>query len=140
MTHISSPPDDAFRLSRDVAFSETDAAGYVHFSSIMRYIEDAEHATLKAHGLKVFDCDNLWPKVHIDVDFFTPLTFGTKVDIIVWLSRLGNTSLTWNFHIKEAYTGLLSASGQLVSVRIDKEGIKRPFSSAEKNALKRLEV
>ena len=31
------------RVSRLVQFSETDAAGLVHFSNFFRYFEDAEH-------------------------------------------------------------------------------------------------
>ena len=35
------------RLQRRVEFSETDAAGIVHFSNFFRYMEGAEHAFLR---------------------------------------------------------------------------------------------
>jgi acyl-CoA thioesterase FadM len=48
-----------------VQFSETDAAGIVHFSNFFRYFEDAEHALWREAGGSILDRDSAigWPRV-----------------------------------------------------------------------------
>ena len=42
-----------FVYKRRVQFAETDLAGIVHFSTIFRYMEEAEHALWRAAGLTI---------------------------------------------------------------------------------------
>lgn len=42
-----------FEFERRVEFCETDAAGIVHFSSLLQYVEQAEHALLRSVGFTV---------------------------------------------------------------------------------------
>jgi VWFA-related protein len=44
-----------FRYPRRVQFAETDLAGIVHFSTMFRYIEEAEHALWREAGLTIVD-------------------------------------------------------------------------------------
>ena len=132
-----SPPAHAFLCNREVSFSDTDAAGFTHFTALMRYVEDAEHKALRSEGLSVFGCEGGWPRVHVEADFFTPLRFGDKVQIRLWVTRLGTSSLTWMFQMLNEYTGSSCASGKIVSVRIDPQGHKIPLSPQEKQTLKK---
>ena len=43
----------AFLWERRVEFHETDAAGIAHFSSLLIFMEQAEHALLRSLGLSV---------------------------------------------------------------------------------------
>ena len=44
---------NGFQFERRVEFCETDAAGIAHFSSLIVYMEQAEHALLRSLGLSV---------------------------------------------------------------------------------------
>ena len=44
---------DQFSQHRRVAFADTDASGRVHFTAILRYVEDAEHAYLAEKGIEL---------------------------------------------------------------------------------------
>jgi YbgC/YbaW family acyl-CoA thioester hydrolase len=74
-----------FKLQRRVEFSETDAAGIVHFSNFFRYMESAEHAFFRSLGYSVmmrqFDPPLGFPRVHVACDFKAPLRFEDLVEI-----------------------------------------------------------
>ncbi|MGY8650976.1 MAG: acyl-CoA thioesterase, partial [Verrucomicrobiia bacterium] len=55
-----------FIITRRVEFSETDAAGIVHFANFYRYMEYAEHAFFRSLGRSIvdLDLDIGWPRVH----------------------------------------------------------------------------
>ena len=42
-----------FRTTRRVEFSDTDMVGIAHFTNYFRFMEEAEHALLRARGLSV---------------------------------------------------------------------------------------
>ncbi len=74
-----------FKLQRRVEFSETDAAGIVHFSNFFRYMESAEHAFFRSLGFSVMmrhlDPPLGFPRVHVACDFKAPLRFEDLVEI-----------------------------------------------------------
>ena len=63
----------AFRTTRRVEFSDTDAAGIAHFTAFFRFMEQAEHELLRSVGLSVFmpvDGEEItWPRVSSKCDF-----------------------------------------------------------------------
>ncbi|MBK1792836.1 acyl-CoA thioesterase [Persicirhabdus sediminis] len=114
-------------VTRKVAFSDTDAAGVVHFSKILCYAEDAEHELLESLGLAVFqNCG--WPRVHIDCDYRAPLVFGDIASIDIELAETGRTSVSWKFSIKKG--GQLIATGTSKNVYLDAKGIPQPIPAA----------
>ncbi len=74
-----------FKAQRRVEFSETDAAGIVHFSNFFRYMETAEHAFFRSLGSSIFARENPlrigWPRVHASCDYHRPLRFEDMVEI-----------------------------------------------------------
>ena len=73
------------KLQRRVEFSETDAAGIVHFSNFFRYMESAEHAFFRSLGYSVmmrhFDPPLGFPRVHVSCDYKSPLRFEDLVEV-----------------------------------------------------------
>ena len=73
------------KLQRRVEFSETDAAGIVHFSNFFRYMESAEHAFFRSLGYSVmmrhFNPPIGFPRVHVACDYKSPLRFEDLVEI-----------------------------------------------------------
>lgn len=108
-------------LRRQVAFSETDAAGILHFSRFFVWMEDTEHAFLRSLGIVVHgagDADGAWlfPRVHAEADYARPLRFEDDVEVELRLERMGERSLTWSFTFRRVGEEGVVASGRTVAV------------------------
>ena len=119
-----------FSWERRVEFCETDAAGIAHFSSLVIYMEQAEHALLRSLGLSVAysatatpDDSTLrnvsWPRVRVECDFLSPAKFEDIVSINVFLSVLGKKSVTYQ-HMLFIGTRAIS-TGSMTSVCCKRE-------------------
>jgi YbgC/YbaW family acyl-CoA thioester hydrolase len=88
---------------RSVEFVDTDMAGIVHFSNILRFMEEAEHAFLRSKGLSVFqqagEITVTWPRRSVHCDFKSPARFEEIVDVAVHVEKLGGKSLTLGFDL-----------------------------------------
>jgi acyl-CoA thioester hydrolase len=119
----------------EIAFGDTDASGWMHFPNIFRYFEEAEHAFLKARGVLVFGrAEGGWPRVKVSCDYKRPLLAGERIEILLEITRIGDTSLTWNFEVQTA-TGELAAFGSVTTVRVNGEGRPQSITAAERAAL-----
>lgn len=109
-----------------VEFSDTDAAGIVHFANFFRYMERVEHNFWRSLGLsvqsRVGDHEIGFPRVKVDCEYFAPARFEDELDAVLTLDRLGGKSLT--FHIEFHRAGELLARGHVIIVccRVDRGG------------------
>jgi acyl-CoA thioester hydrolase len=107
-----------FVTSRRVEFSDTDAAGIVHFVAFFRMMEQAEHDLLRSVGLSVVmqDADGKisWPRVSARCDFQAAARFEDLLDIEVRITRLGERSVTYAHRFLRG--GALLASGEITAV------------------------
>ena len=124
-----------FSWERRVEFCETDAAGIAHFSSLIIYMEQAEHALLRSLGLSVAhsatatpysatpDDSTLrnvsWPRVRVECDFLSPAKFEDIVSINVFLSVLGKKSVTYQHRLFIGTRAI--ATGSMTSVCCKRE-------------------
>ena len=123
------------RHHREVAFVDTDAGGWVHFSNILRYVEEAEHAFLKSRGVLVFDrALGGWPRVNVNCDFAKPLKFGDRIEVQLAIAQIGNSSVTWKFELLNP-SSETAASGSLTTVRVDQQGRPQLLTDKERAAL-----
>src|SRR5262245_30303838 len=108
----------AFVTTRRVEFSDTDAAGIVHFVAFFRMMEQAEHDLLRSVGLSVVGSDSngtiSWPRVSAKCEFEAAARFEDLLEIEVRISRLGNKSVTYAHRISR--TGQPVAVGEITSV------------------------
>jgi acyl-CoA thioester hydrolase len=106
-----------FTTERRAAFRDTDAAGIVHFSVFFVWMEDAEHAFLRARGLSVMQVDEHhtlgWPRVSASCDYLRPVRFEEAVTIAVSIDRVGAKSITYAFRFTVGTD--LVAQGKLVA-------------------------
>ena len=116
---MSSP----FRTTRRVEFSDTDAAGIMHFSAFFRFMEQAEHDLLRSQGLSVVMSDDVtqagggklsWPRVHAHCDYRAPAHYEDVLDIEVSITRRGEKSASYSFRF--AHAGRELAIGEITSV------------------------
>ncbi|MBM3882046.1 MAG: acyl-CoA thioesterase [Verrucomicrobia bacterium] len=111
-----------FKLQRRVEFSETDAAGIVHFSNFFRYMESAEHAFFRSLGfsvmLKDYDPPLGFPRVHVECDYRAPLRFEDLFEIHLLVREKKPKALSYLFKFRNLSTAssLEAARGGLTVV------------------------
>jgi acyl-CoA thioester hydrolase len=108
MSDIRYPMSD-IRLQRRVQFSETDAAGIVHFSHFFRYFEDAEHALWREAGLSIHpDASPIgWPRITASCEYLRPLKFEQVFDVTVRISDMSKRTI--------AYIGEITRNGERIA-------------------------
>ena len=116
----------AFLYQRQVSFADTDAAGRVHFSRLLCYVEEAEHTLLAELSIPLME-DGGWPRVHVDCDYFAPLGPGAAIEVILIPEKVGSTSVSWSFNI--LFEGRDVAKGSVKTVRVNGEGKPVEISS-----------
>lgn len=74
-----------FTFHRRVEFADTDLAGMVHFSNILRYMEETEYAFLRSQGLCVVMDDERgkfgFPRLSVHCDYLRPARFEDELTI-----------------------------------------------------------
>ena len=124
-----------YKHSAEIAFADTDASGLMHFPTIFRHIEAAEHACLKERGVLVFDrAEGGWPRVNVNCDYRKQLLAGDVIEVQLRINKLGNSSIVWEYEVINA-AGEVAVSGTMTNVRVDATGTKRPISDEERKAL-----
>ena len=115
-----------FSYERRVEFCETDAAGIAHFSSLILYMEQAEHALLRSLGLSVASSHTTlgneaesaskisWPRVKVECEFLSPAKFEDLISVQSSVALLGSTSIAYQHRLSIGNT--LVAHGKMTSV------------------------
>ncbi len=117
-----------FRLQRRVEFSETDAAGIVHFSNFFRYMESVEHAFFRSLGYSVMLQDHEpplgFPRVHAECDYQSPLRFEDLVEIHLLVREKKPKTLSYliRFMNLSVEPARVAARGNLTVVCVQKSG------------------
>ncbi|MEI6653923.1 MAG: acyl-CoA thioesterase [Verrucomicrobiota bacterium] len=123
-----------YRHASEIAFRDTDASGWMHFTNIFSHVEIAEHAFLRAVGLLVFDrSQGGWPRVKVACEYQRPLLCGDKIEVQLAIASVGTSSVTWNFEVINA-AGATAAHGSITTVRVDHQG--RPQALAVHERMK----
>lgn len=89
---------ETFLHQRRVEFCETDAAGIVHFSAFLLYMEQAEHAFFRSLGTSVMMHDECkpsisWPRVRVECEYASSARFEDVLTIQLQIAKLGNKSI-----------------------------------------------
>ena len=108
----------AFVTTRRVEFSDTDAAGIMHFAAFFRLMEQAEHELLRSVGLSVVMPGKSgkisWPRVSAKCDYQSPARFEELLEIEVRIARLGKRSVTYQHRFSRS--GNVLATGEITAV------------------------
>ncbi len=109
----------------------------MHFPNIFLYVEAAERAFLKSRGVLFFDrAQGGWPRVKVSCDYHIPLLCGDIIEVQLALSKIGTSSITWDFFIVTA-AGEIAAAGSMTAVRVNAQGRPQPISADERVQLER---
>ena len=93
--------DNAFTVSLEMRFSDSDPAGIVFFAEFFRMFNDLfEDWLTKCLGIdfaEQFQIEQrMFPLVHVDVDFKEARRMGQKLDLSLLLTRLGRSSICYD--------------------------------------------
>jgi len=110
----------AFRWPARIRFSDTDASGRIHYSSLFRHFEAAEEEFLRTLG---FDYSRIgrgecaWPRVHAECDISGALRHDDAVETEVSVDSVGRSSFALSYLVRNA--GTECARGRVVIVCMD---------------------
>jgi acyl-CoA thioester hydrolase len=111
-------------LRSRIEWVDTDAAGIYHNSTVTRLVESTEAALVRERGLDGYF--PVAPRVRFEADFEAPLYFGQEVTTTVRVTRLGSSSMTFEFEVwGEPFEGsgrARAAKGRYVTVHLDRSG------------------
>src|SRR5437588_2465964 len=90
------PPFKSSARTR-VGFSDTDAQGIVYYGRYNPYFDLARVEYLRSLGLLHRNADGEFVMRANDVEYFAPARFDDELEIDARVSRIGNTSVTFEF-------------------------------------------
>lgn len=90
-----------------VRFSETDLAGIVHFSNILRWAENAESDFFRQNGFAFVEKKEAgmlsgWPRVRIHADFLAPARYDDLICVKIRPTSVpaeNTVALNWEFEV-----------------------------------------
>ena len=88
-----------FSARTRVGFSDTDAQGVVYYGRYNPYFDLARTEYLRSLGLLHHDGPGEFVMRANDVEYFAPAVFDDEIEVYVRVSRIGTTSVTFQFAV-----------------------------------------
>jgi 4-hydroxybenzoyl-CoA thioesterase len=110
-----------FRTRIVVRFAECDPAGLVYYPVLFHYWHSAMEVFFAArcgtsYARLVAERRLGFPTVSARAEFDAPFVYGDEVEVEVFVSRVGNSSATFEYRLRRASDGALCARATLVQV------------------------
>ena len=120
-----------FTAEHRANFSDTDAAGIVHFSTVFFWVEATEEALFRQRQLPFIRAEGSkltgFPRVRVECDFLSPIYREDVVKVALTPAEIGDKKLVWLF---DAHVGERAvAKGKLTTVYAWREG-QGPMAAA----------
>ena len=117
-----------------VALSDTDAMGVVHYKNVFRFFEVAETELMRKIG---YPYSNKWtagfPRVQAAVTFKKALRYDDLIDVRVRPSKVGNSSVVFEFAIFKDDD--LCVEGSVTCVAVGKDRSSQPIPPEVREAM-----
>lgn len=119
-----------FSTERRVEFSDTDMAGFVHFTNYLRYMEETEYEFLRSLGLSVVMNDEIgtygFPRRQAHCEYLFPARYHQVIRIDLQVASNDGKLLRYDFEIRHEDTLLATGYLQTTCVRFPDD--KAPFA------------
>jgi acyl-CoA thioester hydrolase len=102
-----------------VGFSDTDAQGIVYYGRYNPYFDIARVEYLRGLGLLHRDWGGDFVMRANDVEYFAPARFDDEIEVFVRVSRIGRTSVTFEFAAHRVQGDLLMVTAHQTAVLVD---------------------
>jgi len=112
-----------FSVSEYVRWEDIDAAGIINYQAYLRFFGLAEVELFRSCGLSyktLIEDVGIWlPRVHVECDFFHPVTLDELLVVDAFFGHLGTSSIHLNFEVrrKGAPEGIV-AKGKYILVSV----------------------
>ena len=131
-----------YSISEYVRWEDIDAAGIINYQAYLRFFGLAEVELFRHCNLSykvLFDELGIWlPRVHVECDFFVPVTLDELLVVDAYFGRIGASSIQLQFEVsRSTEPGVVVAKGQYVLVCVRRGEFKSvpvPDSVREKLA------
>lgn len=114
----------SFSTRITVRFGETDPAGLVYYPRLLHYCHVAFEEFFAArcgvaYAHLVARARVGFPTVRVEAEFRQPLVYGDEVDVSVAVTRVGHSSVTFEYTLRRAGDETLCARATLVQVAMN---------------------
>ena len=132
------PQPMIFHGYETVMFGDTDASGIGHFAHQVQFLERAEFLFMKHVNLpptQWFIARYLFPRVHLEVDYTSPLHFADEMRLDVRVGHLGNSSYSLLVDVFNVTREKVAMKSRLVMAVLDpKTGRPTPLPQELRDA------
>lgn len=123
-----------------VRWADVDLVGIARFSAFTRFVEHAEQEWLREAGLSYSDvlekADAVMPRRHLSIEYFAPARLDDPLMLVTYVSRVGETSLTFNVDVIALADGAPRASAEVVVVAVSsRDFAKKPLPNMVRDAV-----
>jgi acyl-CoA thioester hydrolase len=108
-----------FSACTRVGFSDTDAQGIVYYGRYNPYFDLARVEYLRALGQLHREAEGEFVMRANDVEYFAPARFDDELEIFARVSRIGRTSITFEFSAHKLPEDMLLVTAHQTLVYID---------------------
>ncbi len=108
-----------FSARTRVGFSDTDAQGVVYYGRYNPYFDLARTEYLRSLGLLHRDGGGDFVMRANDVEYFAPAVFDDEIEVFARVSRLGRTSVTFEFAAYREPDDVLMVTAHQTLVYVD---------------------
>ncbi len=112
-----------------VAFADTDASGWIHFTAPLRWAEETEHALCRSVGVD----PSRFPRRAVESRYDRPLRAGERFVVDLRAANVGRTSVTyaWTVHLD----GEVAVAGSHTCSHLGDDGRPTPVPDALREVL-----
>ena len=117
-------------LSEDrVRWSDVDLVGIMRFSAFTRLVENAEQDLSREAGLGYKETTTnpaIWmPRRKLSIEYSSPARIDDVLQLVTYVSRVGESSLVFNVDVMTADFRQLYASAEMVTVSVDAQSFTK---------------
>ena len=110
-----------FTTDIQMRFRDIDGMGHVNNAVYLSYVELAR-TQFYMHRANKRTLDEIdFILAHVEIDFESQATWGDQIQVAVWPSKIGNSSFTLSYEVKEKRSGRILARAKSVLVSYDYE-------------------
>jgi len=106
-----------FEARYRVYWHHTDAAGIVHFSRLLAFVEQAEEDFYASAG--ILSVHGRLPRREVYASFTYPLRRGDEVAVRIWAEEVRRRAVKYRFEVFNLTAGVKAAEGYVVGVCVD---------------------
>ena len=132
---------NVFRFRLSPRWGDMDAMNHVNNATYLRYLEEARIQWLNALGTDWFDDERGPVLASATVNYRLPIQYPSDIDIELFTTRTGTSSLTIGHRMVDAASDALHCDGHVVVVWVDRRtGKPAPLPERIRLAAERIAV